>query len=129
MNRAILIGNLTKDTETRTTPNGINVCTFSIAVNRRRANQQGEHETDFFNIVAWRGLGDICAKYLDKGKKVCVTGEIQTRSYDGKDGVKRYVTEIIADDVEFLTPRDTGGYNPSDPTAGFEEIEDDHLPF
>ena len=141
MNKAILIGNLTRDPELRTTPSGVNVCSFSIAVNRRRANQQGERETDFFNIVAWRGLGDLCGKYLSKGRKVCVTGEIQNRSYDGKDGVKRYVTEIIADDVEFLTPRDanaSGGYAPSyeappagsAPVAeGFEEIDDDQLPF
>ncbi len=139
MNKAILIGNLTRDPEVRTTPSGVNVCSFSIAVNRRRANQQGERETDFFNIVAWRSLGDLCGKYLSKGRKVCVTGEIQNRSYDGKDGVKRYVTEIIADDVEFLTPRDanaSGGYAPSSyeaPSApaaeGFEEIDDDELPF
>ncbi len=143
MNKAILIGNLTRDPELRTTPSGVNVCAFSIAVNRRRANQQGERESDFFNIVAWRGLGDLCGKYLSKGRKVCVTGEIQNRSYDGKDGVKRYVTEIIADDVEFLTPRDasnaSGGYAPSSGdapmagstpvTEGFEEIDDDQLPF
>lgn len=141
MNKAILIGNLTRDPEVRTTPSGVNVCSFSIAVNRRRANQQGERETDFFNIIAWRSLGDLCGKYLSKGRKVCVTGEIQNRSYDGKDGVKRYVTEIIADDVEFLTPRDgaggsTGNYGSSAALAGnppasegFEEIDDDQLPF
>ena len=145
MNKVILIGNLTRDPELRTTPSGVSVCSFSIAVNRRRANQQGERETDFFNIIAWRGLGDLCGKYLSKGRKVCVTGEIQNRSYDGKDGVKRYVTEIIADDVEFLTPRDgsaagaSGGYAPSYEAApavgsapaaeGFEEIDDDQLPF
>lgn len=139
MNKAILIGNLTRDPEVRTTPNGVNVCSFSIAVNRRRANQQGERETDFFNIVAWRSLGDVCGRYLAKGRKVCVTGEIQNRSYDGKDGVKRYVTEIIADDVEFLTPRGEGGapgmnaYEPPmhapAPAEGFEEIDDDQLPF
>ena len=140
MNKAILIGNLTRDPEVRTTPSGVNVCSFSIAVNRRRANQQGERETDFFNIIAWRSLGDLCGKYLSKGRKVCVTGEIQNRSYDGKDGVKRYVTEIIADDVEFLTPREgSGNYTPSyeaapsgntQPAAeGFTDIEDDQLPF
>lgn len=141
MNKAILIGNLTRDPEVRTTPSGVNVCSFSIAVNRRRTNQQGERETDFFNIIAWRSLGDLCGKYLAKGRKVCVTGEIQNRSYDGKDGVKRYVTEIIADDVEFLTPREGGsstGYGSSRESApmgnppaseGFEEIDDDQLPF
>ncbi len=140
MNKAILIGNLTRDPELRTTPNGVSVCSFSIAVNRRRTNQQGERETDFFNIIAWRGLGENCAKYLAKGRKVSVIGEIQTRTYDAKDGTKRYVTEIIADDVEFLTPREgSGNYTPSyeappagntPPAAeGFTDIEDDQLPF
>lgn len=144
MNKAILIGNLTRDPELRTTPNGVSVCQFSIAVSRRRANQQGEKETDFFNIIAWRGLGENCSKFLEKGKKVSVVGEIQNRSYDGKDGIKRYVTEIIADDVEFLTPKSasgsSGGYPPlpeqqgfrtvGEPDAnGFQEVEDDNLPF
>lgn len=130
MNKATLIGNLTRDPEARTTPNGVNVCSFSIAVNRRRANQQGERETDFFNIVAWRSLGDVCGRYLSKGRKVCVIGEIQNRSHDGKDGVKRYVTEIIADDVEFLTPRDEAPKVQENVTReGFEEECDDDLPF
>lgn len=147
MNKAILIGNLTKDPELRTTPKGVSVCTFSIAVSRRRANPQGQRETDYFNIVAWRGLGENCAKYLAKGRKASVVGEIQTRSYDAKDGTKRYITEIIADDVEFLSPRDNnGGYAaaPAAPAAyapqpaldpespdytGFTDCEDENLPF
>ncbi len=141
MNKAILIGNLTKDPEVRTTPNGVTVCTFSIAVNRRGTNQAGERIADFFNIVAWRQLGELCGKYLAKGRKVSVIGEIQTRSYDAKDGSKRYITEIVADEVEFLTPRgqdsgNGGGYErayerQSAPVApeGFTEIDDDQLPF
>ncbi|MBQ4611235.1 MAG: single-stranded DNA-binding protein [Clostridia bacterium] len=140
MNKAILIGNLTKDPEVRTTPNGVTVCTFSIAVNRRGTNQAGERVADFFNIVAWRQLGELCGKYLAKGRKVSVVGEIQTRSYDAKDGTKRYITEIVADEVEFLTPRGqdsgSGSYErayerPSAPVApeGFTEIDDDQLPF
>ena len=140
MNKAILIGNLTKDPEVRTTPNGVTVCTFSIAVNRRGTNQAGERVADFFNIVAWRQLGELCGKYLAKGRKVSVIGEIQTRSYDAKDGSKRYITEIVADEVEFLTPRGqdsgSGSYErayerPSAPVApeGFTEIDDDQLPF
>ncbi|MBQ6703882.1 MAG: single-stranded DNA-binding protein [Clostridia bacterium] len=140
MNKAILIGNLTKDPEVRTTPNGVTVCTFSIAVNRRGTNQAGERVADFFNIVAWRQLGELCGKYLAKGRKVSVIGEIQTRSYDAKDGTKRYITEIVADEVEFLTPRGqdsgSGSYErayerPSTPVApeGFTEIDDDQLPF
>ena len=140
MNKAILIGNLTKDPEVRSTPNGVTVCTFSIAVNRRGTNQAGERIADFFNIVAWRQLGELCGKYLAKGRKVSVVGEIQTRSYDAKDGTKRYITEIVADEVEFLTPRGqdsgSGSYErayerPSAPVApeGFTEIDDDQLPF
>ena len=141
MNKAILIGNLTKDPEVRTTPSGVTVCTFSIAVNRRGTNQAGERIADFFNIVAWRQLGELCGKYLAKGRKVSVIGEIQTRSYDAKDGSKRYITEIVADEVEFLTPKgqdsgNGGGYErayerQSAPVApeGFTEIDDDQLPF
>jgi len=130
MNKAILIGNLTKDPELRTTPSGANVCTFSIAVNRRRANQNGEREADFFNIVAWRELGDVCAKYLAKGRKVCVEGEMQTRSYDDKNGAKRYVTEIKADNIEFLTPKGAAATSEDGPMAGFEEVDEgEDLPF
>ena len=140
MNKAILIGNLTKDPEVRTTPGGATVCTFTIAVNRRYQNQSGERVADFLNIVAWRQLGELCGKYLAKGRKVSVIGEIQTRSYDAKDGSKRYITEIVADEVEFLSPNEqdsgSGSYEraydrQSAPQApeGFTEIDDDQLPF
>ena len=104
MNRVILIGNLTKDPEFNTTNSGISVCRFTVAVNRKFKNENGESESDFINIVTWRGLADNCGKYLHKGNKVSVCGSIQTRSYDTPDGTKRYVTEVIADEVEFLTP-------------------------
>ena len=99
MNRATLIGNLTRDPDLRMTNGGVSVCTFSIAVQRRFANQQGERPADFFNIVCWRGLADNCGKYLHKGSKVGVHGSIQNRRYEAQDGTKRYVTEIIADEV------------------------------
>lgn len=98
MNKAILVGRLTKEPEAKTTPNGVSVTTFTIAVTRR-ANKE---EADFLNIITWRGLADNCAKYLVKGQRVSIAGEIRTRSYDAKDGSKRYVTEIQAEDVEFL---------------------------
>ncbi len=104
MNKAFLIGNLTKDPELRTTSTGLSVCSFSIAVNRKFVNQQGVREADFFNIVSWRGTAENCAKYLTKGKKVSIIGTIQNRSYDAQDGTKRYITEIIAEGVEFLSP-------------------------
>ncbi len=142
MNKVIMIGNLTKDPDVRTTGSGISVCTLRIAVTRKRANQNGEKVSDFFDVIAWRQLAELCGKYLVKGRKICVTGELQTRSYDAKDGSKRYVTEIVADDIEFLTPRGQSEGDGSSPAPyasqsqaaagapeGFTDIEDDELPF
>lgn len=99
MNKAIIIGNLTKGPEKKVTPNGVSVTSFTVAVSRR-----GNKEVaDFLPVVTWRALADNCAKYLAKGRKVAVVGEIQTRSYTASDGSKRYVTEINADEVEFLS--------------------------
>lgn len=103
MNKCFFIGNLTRDPEIATTANGVNRCTFAIAVNRRYTNSSGEREADFINVIAWRGLGDNCGKYLKKGSKIAIVGEMQTRSYDDKDGNRRYTTEIVAEDVEFLS--------------------------
>src|SRR5574344_2518074 len=102
MNKCILIGNLTKDPELTTTTRGISVCRFTLAISRRFTNSEGERETDFLNIVAWRGLADNCHKFLRKGSKAAVVGNIQTRSYDAQDGTKRYVTEVVAEEVEFV---------------------------
>ena len=137
MNKAILIGNLVADPENRSVGSGISKCTFRIAVNRRFANQQGVRETDFFSIVCWRQLADLCSRFLSKGRKVCVEGSIQNRSYDAQDGTKRYVTEIIADTVEFLGGRgddeSRAAAAPAAPAASgagaFTEIDDDELPF
>lgn len=135
MNKVLLIGNLTRDPETRTTNTGNSVCTFTIAVNRRFKNQQtGQQETDFINIVAWRQLAELCGKYLAKGRKVSVCGSIQTRSYEAKDGSKRTAVEVVADEVEFLTAKAQGGFDsPASPStgfeAGFEQVDDDSLPF
>ncbi|MDC0764894.1 single-stranded DNA-binding protein [Brevibacillus sp. AG] len=102
MNKVILIGNLTKDPELRYTPNGVAVCTFTIAVNRQRTNQAGERETDYINIVAWQKTADNCASYLRKGRQAAIEGRMQTRSYDNKEGKKVYVTEVVAENVQFL---------------------------
>ena len=108
MNKAILIGNLTRDPELSTTNSGASVCKFGLAVNRRFTNKQtGEREVDFFNITVWSAQGENCHKYLRKGNKACVTGRIETRSYE-QDGVKKYAFDIIADDVEFLTSPNAG---------------------
>ena len=108
MNKVYLIGNLTRDPEMRATSAGVSVCNFSIAVNRRFRNQNGQQETDFFNIVAWRQLGELCGKYLMKGRKVAVSGSIQTRTYEAQDGTRRNAFDIVADEVEFLTPSGAG---------------------
>lgn len=121
MNKVILIGNLTKPPELRTTGSGTSICTFSIAVNRKYRAQDGSQSTDFFEIVVWRKLAENCARWLDKGKKVAVMGELQTRSYEAKDGSRRHVTEIVADEVEFLTPKQDAN--------GFVDVDDEDLPF
>ena len=149
MNKVYLIGNLTRDPEMRSTNTGIPVCNFSIAVNRRFRNAQtGQQETDFFNIVAWRQLAELCSRYLAKGRKVAVSGSIQTRSYEAQDGSKRTAFDIVADEVEFLSSgqgnASSGDYAPmsspapapraqapafSPADAGFTQVDDDELPF
>lgn len=108
MNKVMVIGNLTRDPELRTTSSGTSVCTFSIAVNRNFTNAAGEREADFINITVWRGLAENCAKYLTKGRKVAVAGSLQSRTYDDKDGNKRTVLEVVADEVEFLGTKNDG---------------------
>ena len=106
MNKVFLIGNLTRDPELSETPSGVAVCHFSIAGSRSYANGDGERQTDFFNCVAWRGLGETIARYTKKGKKVAITGTIQTRTYENNQGVKVPAIDIVAQEVEFLTPRE-----------------------
>lgn len=123
INTAIIIGNLTKDPDMRTTTNGISVTTFTLAVNRPYAKD----ETDFIPVVTWRTLAENCGKFLAKGRKCAVRGRIQTRSYDANDGTKRYVTEIVADEVQFLDKSrevDTGRDD-----APMEPIDEEELPF
>lgn len=106
MNKLTIIGNLTADPELRTIPSGINVCTFTVAVNRRFADQSGEKKVDYFRVAAWRQLGENCSKYLAKGKKVCVVGEVTARAFEAKDGSLRASLEVTADEVEFLSPKE-----------------------
>ncbi|MCR5808768.1 MAG: single-stranded DNA-binding protein [Clostridiales bacterium] len=110
MNKLTIIGNLTADPELRTIPSGINVCTFTVAVNRRYNSNKDDRQTDFFRVAAWRQLGENCARFLTKGKKVCVVGEVSARAFEGKDGTLRASLEVTADEVEFLSPRESGGY-------------------
>lgn len=106
MNKLMIIGNVTKDPEMRTTQSGIQVCSFTVAVNRRQNGQNGHPEADFFRVTAWRQLGEICHKYLAKGRKVAVVGQVSVSTYTGNDGQTRANLEVTADDVEFLTPKD-----------------------
>lgn len=150
MNKVILVGHLASDVDSRTTSSGIATCTFRLATQRRVANKDGAREADFHTIVCWRGLAENCARYLNKGNRVAVEGQIQNRSYDAQDGTKRYVTEIIAYNVEFLTAKGEGngtersaygggaayvgrGVSSQDERSAdggrFEEVDDDELPF
>jgi len=141
MNKCFLVGNLTRDPEVTTTGTGITVCKFGLAINRNFTNSQGERDVDFFNIVAWRQLGENCGKFLVKGSKVAITGRIETRTYE-KEGVRHHATDIVADDVEFLSPRgSTVGGSPHIQEVGepvvrgkkasseLTPVEDDGLPF
>lgn len=149
MNKAMLIGRLTRDPEKRQTQSGLSVTSFTLAVARKFKGANGEKEVDFINIVTWRQLADLCAQYLGKGHEACVIGSIQTRSYEDKDGNKRNVTEIVADEVEFLRkPAGAENHNSqrsyskpqnyAPPTnemfddeelSDFEPLEDAQLPF
>ena len=106
LNSVVLIGNLTRDPELRYTPSGVPVCTLRLAVNRNFTNQQGEVETDYFNVIVWRNQAEKCAEYLSKGRQVAVTGRLQSRSWEGADGQKRTAIEIVADRIVFLGRRD-----------------------
>lgn len=117
MNKITIIGNVVHTPQMRSTQSGVSVCNFSVAVKRRFKNPQtGEHETDFFEVQAWRQLAELCEKYLEKGRKVAVIGAMQSRDYE-KDGVKKRVWELVADEVEFLTPKSEAGAQTEHPTT------------
>ncbi|MBQ9735084.1 MAG: single-stranded DNA-binding protein [Clostridia bacterium] len=136
MNKVILVGNLTRDPELTETPSGVAVCRFAIAVSRDYAAADGTRETDFFNITVWRGRAEVCGKYLKKGNKVAIVGSLQNRSYEDKDGIKRNVTDVIANEVEFLTPKNAQSEIDDAPVVSsrrerpqLEAIDDNQLPF
>ena len=137
MNKIILIGNLTRDPESRTTPSGHTVCNFDIAVNERRG---GQDTTTYFRIAAWDRTGESCQRYMSKGRKVFVAGPLFARTYQANDGTTRVSLEVNANDVEFLSSRNddmAGGYSAPAPSApapmaqnsGFTAVETDELPF
>jgi len=139
MNKLTIIGNLTRDPDLRTTRDGISVCSFTVAVNRRRRSQNAstpQQETDFFRVTAWRQLGENCSQYLVKGKKVCVVGPVTVSTYQASDGQTRANLEVTAEDIEFISPRVEDGSSvplESEKTAaqpsGFIEVNEDDLPF
>ena len=132
MNKIVLIGNLTHDPEARVTPNGVTICSFTIAVNRKFSSKDGEKQTDFFRINAWRQLGSLCEKYLSKGRKIAVVGELQARTYEAKDGTTRLSLDVEADEIEFLTPKSAEAQQPAaapaDPNT-FADVSQDDTPF
>ena len=136
MNKIHIIGNVVHTPEVRQTKSGVAVCSFSVAVRRRFKNlQTGDYDTDFFEVQCWRQLAELCEKFLEKGKKVAVIGAMQSRDYE-KDGVKKRIWELVADEVEFLTPKGEGAATeqksaakPAKPEPQFTQVEDEELPF
>lgn len=107
LNKASLVGRLTRDPELRYLGNGTPVANFTLAINRTFKNKNGEREADFINIVVWRRQAENCAKYIGKGSLVAISGRIQSRSYENADGQRRYVTEVVADEVHFLDSKNS----------------------
>ena len=129
MNKVFLIGNVCADPTMSSTPAGVTVSTFSVAADRRFKDAHGEKQTDFFRVQAWRQLGDVCGKYVKKGMKVGVIGELQARTYEAKDGTTRMSLDVNADEVEFMSrAEDKPAEKPADPNT-FENISSDDLPF
>ena len=109
LNRVVLVGRLTRDPDLRYTPNGVAVANFKIAVNRPFSNQQGEREADFINCVAWRRQAENLANYMKKGSMIGVDGRIQTRNFEGQDGKRVYITEVMAESIQFLETKGSSG--------------------
>lgn len=134
MNSLHIIGNLTKDPELRTTSTGLSVCSFTVAVNRKKT-KDGQQEADYFNVTAWRALGENCAKFTQKGKKVCVVGKVSLRTWETQDGKHGASLEVLADEVEFLSTRVSDAPTPAEPSApvdsasGMAVVDTDELPF
>lgn len=139
MNQHTIIGNLTRDPETGTTQGGVNWCRFTVAVRKKRP-KEGEKDADYIQVTAWRGLGDTCAKYLAKGRKVCVIGEPKAGAWIGKDGSAKGQIEITADEVEFLSSAGGSRNEPTDadappapeerdPETGYIQVDPEDQPF
>lgn len=143
-NKVILGGRLTADPELKTTPSGVSVCSFTVAVNRRFSNKEtGESQVDFINVTSWRQTAEFVSRYFHKGSSICITGSIQTRSWTDQKGTKRYATDVVAEEVHFVDSKGdapsasyvpdnygTPSFNNAGDAPSFEEIADDEeLPF
>ena len=128
MNSLHIIGNITKNPETRTTPSGSTVCSFTVAVNRRK-KVQGQPEADFFRVSAWNQLGENCQKYLAKGRKVSVVGSVAAHAYSMQDGKPGASLEVMANDVEFLTSKGEAESSSATDESGYTQVESDDLPW
>lgn len=126
-----IIGNLTSSPETRSTTSGVTVCSFTVAVDRKFKDQSGNKTTDFFRVNTFRKLAEMCGRYLDKGRKVYVRGELQARTYEAKDGTTRMVLDVQADEVEFLSPKQSAEHAEPEQvdTNSFTDIQSDDIPF
>ncbi len=133
MNKIILIGRLTKDPELKTTNNGTNVCSFTIAVNRKFKNASGNYDADFINCVAWKQSAEFVSKYFAKGRMIAVEGSLQTRSYKAQDGSNRSATEVMVESLDFCGDKPTEtkpeAKQEVKPNDGFVEVDDGELPF
>lgn len=129
MNKLILIGRLTHDPEVRTTPNGVTVCSFTLAVANKMKDANGETKSQFFRCNAWRKLGESCGRYLSKGKKCYVAGEMTARTYESKDGTTRVSLDVLVDEIEFLSPKsESSEEQPNTDSNGFTDVSSDDIP-
>ena len=130
MIKIIFIGRLTRDVDLKTTPNGVQVASFTVAVDLKQKNKDGEKVTTFYNCVAWRGLAETCSKFLSKGKKVYIEGELQPRQYTAKDGSTKMSLDVQVESVEFLSPKSESNEEQSSTDAnGFTDVSSDDIPF
>lgn len=136
MNKLVIVGNLVRDPETRVTQSGKNVCTFTVAVNRRRSTANNQQDADYFRVSAWEKLGDLCQQFLNKGRKVAVTGSVSVTAYKNSAGEAQASMNVYAEEVEFLTPKQEKQTEQNTPNAivnttqnKYVEVPDEELPF
>jgi single-strand DNA-binding protein len=130
MIKILFIGRLTRDVDMKTTPNGVQVASFTVAVDRKQKNKDGEKVSEFYNCVAWRQLAEVCSKFLSKGKKVYIEGEPQPRLYTAKDGSTKMSLDVQVENVEFLSPKsESSEEQPNTDANGFTDVQSDDVPF